>query len=67
MAFPAEGLEGIYRNPIDQVAELIYKRHGLNYLVLNLSGRVYNYSKFENRVLEFAWEDHHSPPIHMLF
>ncbi len=47
-------------------------------MLYNLSNRKYNYEKFEKRVHnnllyhhykieEFAWEDHHSPPIDMLF
>lgn len=54
MSFPAEGLETLYRNDIEEVARLIEKRHTQNYLVFNLSGRGYNYAKFNHRVL--LWE-----------
>jgi len=46
---------------------MIRKKHGGDYLIINLSGRKYNYSKFEDKVLDYEWEDHHSPPINTLF
>lgn len=50
-----------------KVTSLITERHGNDYLVYNLSGRKYDYSKFNNQVEDFPWEDHHSPPISVLF
>jgi phosphatidylinositol-3,4,5-trisphosphate 3-phosphatase/dual-specificity protein phosphatase PTEN len=35
--------------------------------VINLSGKKYDNSKFENRVLEYEWVDHHAPPLKILF
>lgn len=67
MAFPASGMEAIYRNSIEDVVKLIKSRHGGNYYIYNLSGRQYNYTKFDNKVKEYQWEDHHSPPIQTLF
>lgn len=67
MSFPASGIESAYRNHIDEVANLLNLKHKANYLVFNLSGRVYDFSRFNNNVLSFQWEDHHSPPIHVLF
>jgi hypothetical protein len=32
-----------------------------------MSGRSYDYSKFDGRVEPFDWEDHHSPALHILF
>lgn len=43
------------------------ENHTDRYLIFNVSNRKYDYKKFKNRVLEFEWEDHHSPPIDMLF
>jgi len=51
----------------NQVSSMIRKKHGSDYLIINLSGRKYNYSKFEDKVLDYEWEDHHSPPINTLF
>jgi len=36
-------------------------------LIFNLSGREYDYDKFDNRVIEFSFPDHHSPPLEILF
>lgn len=33
----------------------------------NLSGRLYDKSKFSGEVINKGWEDHHSPPIEFLF
>ena len=67
MAFPASGLESFYRNSIDDVKKLIESRHSFNYLIINLSDRKYDYSKFQHRVLDFKWLDHHAPALETLF
>ncbi|KAL4497259.1 hypothetical protein ABPG72_011194 [Tetrahymena utriculariae] len=67
MSFPASGLETLYRNNIDNVSKMIKNKHGSDYLIINLSGRKYDYSKFQDKVLDYEWEDHHSPPINTLF
>lgn len=33
----------------------------------NLSERRYDYGKFDNRVFDFGFPDHHSPPLELLF
>ena len=53
MAFPGAGLEKIIRNSIDDVSLFLnerHERHGSNYLVINLSGKKYDKSKFKNKV-----------------
>jgi hypothetical protein len=67
MSFPASGMEKIYRNPIDKVAQFLEEKHGENYLVFNLSDRGYNYAKFGNKVVDYEWRDHHAPKIVVLF
>jgi len=67
MAFPASGLEATYRNAIDDVASMLDHYHGTNFMIWNLSGRSYDYSKFNHQVLEFYFPDHHSPPLDLLF
>ena len=67
MSFPACGVEITYRNDIDDVSSFLKERHNDECLIYNCSNRQYNYQKFFNKVLEYKWEDHHSPPIHMLF
>jgi phosphatidylinositol-3,4,5-trisphosphate 3-phosphatase/dual-specificity protein phosphatase PTEN len=50
MAYPATGIESVYRNQIDKVSTFLKDRHKKNYLVFNLSGKRYDNNKFENRV-----------------
>ena len=54
MAFPASGIESIYRNNIDEVAQFIKEKHGSNYKIINLSNRKYDYTKFDNKVDEYG-------------
>ena len=68
MAFPASNLfEKAYRNSIDDVAGYFNEYHTNSYLIVNVSSRSYDYSLFENRVLEYEWPDHQAPPVTTLF
>eukprot|EP00002_Diphylleia_rotans_P017700 TRINITY_DN3434_c0_g1_i3.p1 TRINITY_DN3434_c0_g1~~TRINITY_DN3434_c0_g1_i3.p1 ORF type:complete len:384 (+),score=48.18 TRINITY_DN3434_c0_g1_i3:55-1206(+) len=67
MSFPAEGVEKMYRNDIDDVSTFLHKIHGKNFMVFNLSERKYDYSKFSNLVTDCGFPDHHSPPLDLLF
>lgn len=67
MAFPGEKFEGMYRNHVDTVAEMLQKVHGNKFKIYNLSERVYDYEKFQGQVIEFGFPDHHNPPIEYLF
>ena len=53
MAYPGSGLETVYRNNIDQVSKFLKERHKGNYLVINLSGKKYDNTKFDNKVRFF--------------
>ncbi len=50
MAFPASGFESLYRNHIDDVSNFINEKHNDNYLIVNLSGKKYDSTKFKNKV-----------------
>lgn len=39
MAFPASGIEKLYRNSIDEVKNFLEEHHSNQYMILNLSGR----------------------------
>lgn len=67
MAFPGAGITSIYRNDITDVAKFLNERHGRDYLVFNLSGKKYDNTKFNDRVLEFDWIDHQAPQLQLLF
>ena len=68
MAFPASGFKTLYRNNIEDVSKFLNEKHNDNFLVLNLSGNHYNKSMFKGNVIDCdEWNDHHSPPLHLLF
>jgi phosphatidylinositol-3,4,5-trisphosphate 3-phosphatase/dual-specificity protein phosphatase PTEN len=50
MAYPASGLQVVFRNSIEQVSKFLKERHKSNYMVINLSGKKYDNNKFDNRV-----------------
>eukprot|EP00455_Lapot_gusevi_P002810 TRINITY_DN1115_c0_g1_i3.p1 TRINITY_DN1115_c0_g1~~TRINITY_DN1115_c0_g1_i3.p1 ORF type:complete len:874 (+),score=260.49 TRINITY_DN1115_c0_g1_i3:115-2736(+) len=62
MGFPAENLEGIYRNSMSEVQRFFESRHSGHYKVYNLcSERWYDKSRFHDRVLHFPFDDHNCP------
>lgn len=67
MGLPSSGMEATYRNDIDTVSRMLNEFHERYYMIWNLSQCTYDYSKFDNRVLDFGWPDHHSPPLDLTF
>lgn len=67
MAYPASGISSFYRNDIETVRDFLNLRHQTNYVVFNLSGRTYDHSYFNNKVLEYKWLDHHPPQLEIIF
>jgi phosphatidylinositol-3,4,5-trisphosphate 3-phosphatase/dual-specificity protein phosphatase PTEN len=47
MAYPASGIESVYRNQINKVSKFLKERHKSDYMVFNLSGRKYDNGKFD--------------------
>ena len=67
MGFPSEGAEGVFRNPMSEVAAFLEKRHKDHYMVYNLcSERSYDPTKLNNRVQLFPFDDHNPPPLRMI-
>ena len=63
MAYPAEGLESIFRNKITDVSKFFKKKHPKNYLIINCSSRLYDYTYFENKVSDMKWPNHYPCPF----
>ncbi|KAA0147428.1 hypothetical protein FNF29_07373 [Cafeteria roenbergensis] len=67
MSLPSMNVEGLYRNPIEKVAEFLDLRHPQSYVVVNLCAeRNYPGSFFHNRVIRVPFEDHGPPQLAQL-
>jgi len=67
MGYPSQtAIQSTYRNTIDDYATFLNDKHRKKYQVYNLTEEPYDGTKFENRVLHFSIDDHHSPSLSML-
>lgn len=54
-------------NDINKVAHLLKQKHNGRYMIWNVSEDLYDYTLFENQVLEYKFPGHPSPPLGLLF
>lgn len=66
MAFPAQGMERVYRNDMQHVADYLNSKHQDRYIIFNLSERFYDSVAFSGQVLDFGWPDHQAPSFTLL-
>eukprot|EP00301_Raphidiophrys_heterophryoidea_P002443 c11141_g1_i2.p1 GENE.c11141_g1_i2~~c11141_g1_i2.p1 ORF type:complete len:545 (+),score=144.44 c11141_g1_i2:88-1722(+) len=67
MGFPSQGMEGMYRNPLEQVQRFFKTYHNGHYRLYNLcSERSYEHSLFDGRVHCFPFDDHNPPKMSLI-
>jgi phosphatidylinositol-3,4,5-trisphosphate 3-phosphatase/dual-specificity protein phosphatase PTEN len=67
MGFPAQHIEAIYRNSLEDVKKMLEQKHRDHYKLYNLcSERSYDVAKFQNRVAYYPFDDHNPPEFSMM-
>ena len=54
-------------NDLTTVSRFFQRRHLGHYLIVNISEEAYDYSLFDNQVVEYKFPGHPAPPLGLLF
>ena len=66
MGMPSSHLEGLYRNPMEEVQKFLNTRHPMHYKVYNLcEERDYPKNSFFKQAI-FPFKDHEAPPLNLM-
>ena len=66
MGFPSTSIEGLYRNPLEEVQRFFNTRHPLHYKVYNLcEEKTYSKDLFYKQGY-FPFKDHEAPPLNLI-
>ncbi|KAI8072797.1 protein-tyrosine phosphatase-like protein [Gongronella butleri] len=65
MSFPGQGLEGMYRNHVDDVKKFLDERHGSHYKVFNLRSEK-GYDNHLQNQSDYAFDDHQVPTLDLM-
>lgn len=63
IALPSTGYATVLRNSEDEYSKYFNDVHGNHYRIWNTSQLSYDYSKFNNSVVDVGWPDHHNPSV----
>ena len=64
MGFPSVGMEGVYRNHMNDVKRFFSEKHSDRVKVYNLcTERIYEPKTFKSQDNRFKFDDHHPPPF----
>ncbi|XP_071285975.1 tensin-3 isoform X5 [Agelaius tricolor] len=61
VSFPAGCSEETYLHNLQEVTQMLKSKHGDNYLVLNLSEKIYDLGKLHPKIMDVGWPDFHAP------
>ena len=66
MGMPSSNIEGLYRNPMEEVQKFLNTRHPMHYKVYNLcEERSYPKNSFYKQEI-YPFEDHEAPPLNLM-